>query len=84
MKSKVAAEAVRKMNPNINICSYVDPVGSDTEHLYSDSFFEQLHGVTNALDNLKARKCNKQLVLKSIDCLKDNILISAVSSIKNH
>lgn len=55
MKSKVAAEAVQKMNPNINICSYVDPVGPDTEHLYSDNFFEQLNGVANALDNLKAR-----------------------------
>lgn len=55
MKSKVAAEAVRKMNPHINICSYVDPVGADTEHLYSDEFFEKLTGVANALDNLKAR-----------------------------
>ncbi|CAF3462528.1 unnamed protein product [Rotaria sp. Silwood1] len=56
MKSKVAAEAVRKMNPNINIDAYIDPVGPETEHLYSDDFFEQLNGVVNALDNVKARQ----------------------------
>ncbi|CAF3441504.1 unnamed protein product [Rotaria sp. Silwood1] len=56
MKSKVAAEAVRKMNPNINIDAYIDPVGPETEHLYSDDFFEQLNGVANALDNVKARQ----------------------------
>jgi len=56
MKSKVAAESVKVMNPDINITSFVEGVFPETEHIYDDIFFERLNGVVNALDNVKARK----------------------------
>jgi ubiquitin-activating enzyme E1 len=56
MKSKIAAEAVKGMNPAININSFVEGVLPETEHIYDDTFFERLTGVVNALDNIKARE----------------------------
>jgi ubiquitin-activating enzyme E1 len=56
MKSKVASEAVKVMNPSMNIQAYVEGVLPETEHIYNDEFFERLDGVVNALDNVKARK----------------------------
>jgi len=56
MKSKVAAEAVKHMNPHMNISAYIEGVLPETEHIYNDTFFEQLDGIVNALDNVKARK----------------------------
>ena len=56
MKSQVAAEAVKNMNPAVNIEAFVEGVLPETEHLYNDTFFERLTGVVNALDNVKARK----------------------------
>ncbi|XP_065306381.1 ubiquitin-like modifier-activating enzyme 1 isoform X3 [Dermacentor albipictus] len=55
MKSATAAEAVARMNPEINIEVHEDRVGPDTESVYNDHFFESLDGVANALDNLDAR-----------------------------
>ncbi|CAF4189676.1 unnamed protein product [Rotaria sp. Silwood2] len=55
MKSQVAAKAVKTMNPNMNIHSFIEGVFTETEHIYNDTFFEQLSGVVNALDNVKAR-----------------------------
>ena len=55
MKSKVAAEAVKQMNPSVNITAFVEGVLPETEHIYNDDFFEGLTGVVNALDNVKAR-----------------------------
>ncbi|XP_072144018.1 ubiquitin-like modifier-activating enzyme 1 [Dermacentor andersoni] len=55
MKSATAAEAVVRMNPEINIKVHEDRVGPDTESVYNDHFFESLDGVANALDNLDAR-----------------------------
>ena len=55
MKSKVAAEAVKQMNPSVNITAFVEGVLAETEHIYDDNFFEGLTGVVNALDNVKAR-----------------------------
>ncbi|KIO31037.1 hypothetical protein M407DRAFT_241953 [Tulasnella calospora MUT 4182] len=56
-KSEVAAVAVSEMNPDLKgkIVSHQDGVGPDTEHIYGDEFFGALDGVTNALDNIKAR-----------------------------
>jgi len=59
MKSIVAAEAVKQMNPSMNITAFVEGVLPETEHIYDDIFFERLTGVVNALDNIKARKFNK-------------------------
>jgi ubiquitin-activating enzyme E1 len=54
-KSKVAAEAAKKMNPSMNIDSWTVRVGPDTEDTFDLPFWERLSGVCNALDNLKAR-----------------------------
>jgi len=56
-KSEQAAAAVADMNPDLQgkIISHQDAVGPDTENVYGDEFFESLDGVTNALDNIKAR-----------------------------
>lgn len=56
MKSKIAAEAVKQMNPSMNITAYVEGVLPETEHIYNDQFFDNLTGVVNALDNVKARQ----------------------------
>lgn len=54
-KSRIAANAVRQMNPAIVIESHENRVGPETESIYDDSFFESLTGVANALDNVEAR-----------------------------
>ncbi|KAG9340322.1 hypothetical protein JZ751_021774 [Albula glossodonta] len=55
MKSETAAAAVQQMNPSIRITGHQNRVGPDTEKIYDDEFFEGLHGVANALDNVDAR-----------------------------
>lgn len=54
-KSTCAARVVKEMNPDINIESHENRVGPETENVYNDTFFENLHGVANALDNIDAR-----------------------------
>ncbi|KAG0169689.1 SPS-sensor component ptr3 [Apophysomyces sp. BC1034] len=58
LKSETAAAAVSKMNPDLvgKISVHQDRVGPETENVYNDDFFESLSGVTNALDNVEARK----------------------------
>ncbi|GIY15386.1 ubiquitin-like modifier-activating enzyme 1 [Caerostris darwini] len=55
MKSVVAAKAVTKMNPSINVEAHQNRVCPETEMIYDDDFFESLDGVANALDNIDAR-----------------------------
>uniref|UniRef100_A0A8C7KP54 E1 ubiquitin-activating enzyme n=1 Tax=Oncorhynchus kisutch TaxID=8019 RepID=A0A8C7KP54_ONCKI len=55
MKSETAAAAVKQMNPSIRITGHQNRVGPETERVYDDDFFESLHGVANALDNVDAR-----------------------------
>ncbi|OQR75773.1 ubiquitin modifier-activating enzyme 1, partial [Tropilaelaps mercedesae] len=55
LKSKAAAKAVAKMNPQVKIIAHDNRVGPDTESVYYDDFFEGLDGVANALDNVGAR-----------------------------
>ncbi|TAQ87534.1 hypothetical protein B7494_g4141 [Chlorociboria aeruginascens] len=57
MKSDTAAAAVQAMNPDLkgHIVTLRDRVGPDTEHVFDESFWGQLDGVTNALDNVDAR-----------------------------
>ena len=43
------------MNPDINIVSHQNRVGSETENIYDDDFFASIDGVANALDNVQAR-----------------------------
>lgn len=56
-KSEVAANAVSEMNPDLNgkIRAKQEPVGATTEDIYGTEFFDQIDGVTNALDNVQAR-----------------------------
>lgn len=58
MKSDCATEAVQAMNPDLkgHITSIKDRVGPDTEHIFNEDFWERLDGVTNALDNVDARR----------------------------
>lgn len=57
-KSSTAAAAAINMNKDLkgNILARLDKVHESTEHIFSDSFFENLSAVTNALDNVTARK----------------------------
>ncbi|KAJ3116694.1 SPS-sensor component ptr3 [Phlyctochytrium bullatum] len=58
LKSQCASEAVTVMNPDLSgkVEYFSDRVGPDTENVFGDDFWEQLSGVTNALDNVEARK----------------------------
>lgn len=57
LKSDCAVEAVQAMNPDLKgkVVTYRDRVGQDTEHVFNESFWEELDGITNALDNVDAR-----------------------------
>ncbi|KAG6841309.1 hypothetical protein C0991_012308 [Blastosporella zonata] len=56
-KAEVAAVAVSEMNPDLvgKILAKQEPVGPATEGVYDTDFFDGIDGVTNALDNVKAR-----------------------------
>ncbi|KAF8076112.1 ubiquitin activating enzyme [Lyophyllum atratum] len=56
-KAEVAAVAVSEMNPDLcgKILAKQEPVGPETENVYNSNFFQGVDGVTNALDNVKAR-----------------------------
>jgi ubiquitin-activating enzyme E1 len=58
LKSDCAAAAVQAMNPELRgkIVTLRDRVGPETEHIYNEDFWEELDGVTNALDNVDARQ----------------------------
>ncbi len=54
-KSEVAARAAKVMNSDLNIEAHQNRVGKENEAVYDETFFSQLTGVANALDNIKAR-----------------------------
>ncbi|KAA8499921.1 Ubiquitin-like modifier-activating enzyme 1 [Porphyridium purpureum] len=54
-KSGAAARAVQAMNAEMNVESFEDRVGPETEEKFDDAFWEGLSGVCNALDNVQAR-----------------------------
>ncbi len=58
LKSECAAEAVQAMNPDLKGKFVIRPdrVGAETEHIFNENFWEELDGVTNALDNVDARQ----------------------------
>ena len=58
LKSECAAEAVQAMNPDLKgkFVILPDRVGAETEHIFNENFWEDLDGVTNALDNVDARQ----------------------------
>jgi ubiquitin-activating enzyme E1 len=52
--------------------------------VYDESFFDDIDGVTNALDNVKARKLSRMVSVTHLTYhLKDSIWINVVSSIAN-
>ena len=57
LKSDCAAAAVQAMNPDLkgHVVTLRDEVGEETEHVFNEDFWNDLDGVTNALDNVKAR-----------------------------
>lgn len=57
-KSLTAAAAVQQMNPDLkgHLIARLDKVHEGTENIFTDSFFENLTIVTNALDNIQARR----------------------------
>ena len=57
LKSECAAKAVQAMNPDLEgkIETLQDKVGPETEHIFNETFWKGLDGVTNALDNVEAR-----------------------------
>jgi len=54
-KAVTAVAAVQAMNPQASYRSMELRVGSESENIYNDEFFEPLNGVANALDNVEAR-----------------------------
>ena len=58
MKSDCASSAAEGMNPDLKgkITAIKDRVSPDTEHIFNEDFWEDLDGVTNALDNVEARQ----------------------------
>nr|KYP40070.1 Ubiquitin-activating enzyme E1 1 [Cajanus cajan] len=54
-KSTVAASAAASINPSFNIEALQNRVGSETENVFNDTFWENLSVVINALDNVNAR-----------------------------
>ena len=57
-KSSTAAAAAVQMNPDLkgHIFAKSEKLCEDTENIFNDSFFKKLNVVTNALDNVNARK----------------------------
>lgn len=57
-KSSTAAAAAIYMNKELkeNIIARLDKVYEGSAHIFTDQFFEELTVVTNALDNLHARR----------------------------
>ena len=54
-KSACAANAAKTINPSLKIKEYQEKVGSDTENIFGDNFYDKLDGVCTALDNVEAR-----------------------------
>lgn len=56
-KSDCAAAAVQAMNPELRgkITCMTDRIGPDSEDVFNEDFWNELDGVTNALDNVEAR-----------------------------
>ncbi|KAF0978382.1 hypothetical protein FDP41_002897 [Naegleria fowleri] len=54
-KSTTAAASVKAMNPSFNVKAFQEKVAPETEDTFHDQFWEELTGVTNALDNIQAR-----------------------------
>lgn len=55
MKSEVAAREVKKLNSEINVTPFALRVGTETENVFGDKFYDKIDFVINALDNVESR-----------------------------
>jgi ubiquitin-activating enzyme E1 len=55
LKSVVACEKAKTMNPNIKIVAHQNKVDNNTLNVYNEQFFNGITCITNALDNVSAR-----------------------------
>uniref|UniRef100_A0A2K5JAH0 Ubiquitin-like modifier-activating enzyme 7 n=1 Tax=Colobus angolensis palliatus TaxID=336983 RepID=A0A2K5JAH0_COLAP len=55
-KAEVAAEAARRLNPDLQVIPLTYPLDPTTEHIYGDNFFSHVDGVAAALDSFQARR----------------------------
>jgi len=54
-KSEVACKIAKGINTDLNVHSFMTRVGSDSEDIFNDPFWESLDFVVNAVDNINAR-----------------------------
>ena len=54
-KSEVAKYYIKDINDKINIVSYKNFVGTETENIFTDQFWDDQNIIFNAVDNVKAR-----------------------------
>ncbi|KRY43399.1 Ubiquitin-like modifier-activating enzyme 1 [Trichinella spiralis] len=54
-KAEVAGKVAKNFNSQLNVVAMCERVGTGTENIFDDAFFEKLDGVANALDNIEAR-----------------------------
>lgn len=55
-KSVTASHVAKEMNPALNVKAMQERVSADTEHIFTDKFWDQLNFIVNAVDNIKARE----------------------------
>ncbi|ELK25031.1 Ubiquitin-like modifier-activating enzyme 7 [Myotis davidii] len=55
-KAEAAAEAARRLNPDLQVTPLTHALDPTTEHHYGDSFFSRVDGVAAALDSFQARR----------------------------
>ena len=56
IKSTVAVKSAIKMNAEMNAVAHTIKVSPETEHFFTDDFWEEVGIVVNALDNVEARR----------------------------
>lgn len=54
-KAEAACQAIKQMNPDVNLTPYLLKVAPDTESVFSSSFFSEKSVIMTALDNMVAR-----------------------------
>ncbi|XP_007639315.1 ubiquitin-like modifier-activating enzyme 7 isoform X3 [Cricetulus griseus] len=54
-KAEVAATAAQRLNPDLQVTFYTNPLDPTTQHIFGDDFFSRVDGVVAALDSFEAR-----------------------------
>lgn len=55
-KSKVVREKILSKNPQMVVTAFETKVGTESEHIFNDAFWEKQDVIVNALDNIQARQ----------------------------